>query len=198
VPDGVFQAEVVSPEAALVETPATALVLRSSDGDLTILDGHTALVTDVVPGEVRIDLPEGDPIRLAVHGGYLQVETGAGLDRGPEMGGVTTVGGTGGSGTAQSTTTGERSTRVTLLAGVAERAEDIDVPRAERAREIAQARIEELQAIVGRTERPAVSEGAEEAPSEEEQELAEAEAALRRAEVRLEVAGVTSGTGSGN
>lgn len=171
MPEGTFQAEVVSPESALVETPATALVLRSSDGDLTILDGHTALVTDVVPGEVRIEVPEGDPVRLAVHGGYLQVAT---------------------------TTGDEAGTRATLLAGVAERAEDIDVPRAERAREVAQTRIDELQAIVGRSERPAVTtEGADEAPSAEEQELAEAEAALRRAEVRLEVAGVTSGAGSG-
>ena len=198
MPDGIFRVEVVTPEAALVETPATALVLRSSDGDLTILDGHTPLITDVVPGEARIEVPEADPIRLAVHAGYLQVETRAGLDTGPATGGVTTTGGTGGAGTAQPTTTGERTTRATLLAGVAERAEDIDVPRAERAREAAQARVEELQAAAGRTERPTVAEGAEAVRTPEEIELEEAEAALRRAEVRLEVAGVTTGASSGS
>ena len=51
-------------------------MLRSSDGDLTVLDGHTPLVTDVVPGEVRVEPGEGDIVRLAVHGGYLQVDTG--------------------------------------------------------------------------------------------------------------------------
>lgn len=196
MPDGTFHVQVVSPEAALVDTPATALVLRSSDGDLTILDGHTPLVTDVVAGEVRIEVPDGEPIRLAAHGGYLQVETRAGLDTGPEMGGVATVGGTGGVGAAQSTTTGERTTRATLLAGVAERAEDIDVPRAERARDAAQARVEELRAATGRAERPATTTEGEEAKSPEEIELDEAESALRRAEVRLEVAGVTSGAGA--
>ena len=71
--DGVFAVEVLTPERRLVEGFARGLVLRSSEGDLTVLDGHTPLITDIVPGEVRVDRPEGDPLRLAVHGGYLQV-----------------------------------------------------------------------------------------------------------------------------
>lgn len=164
--DGRFQLQVVSPEANLLETPATAVVLRSSDGDLTVLDGHTDLITDVVSTEVRVDQSEGEPIRLAVHGGFLQVETGL-----PD----------GGDGEAASK---ERSTRATLLAGVAERAEDIDVPRADQAKEAAQARIDQLRAS-GRIRADDAPEDTPLAP--EDIELASAEAALARAELRLAV-----------
>ncbi|MGH9090370.1 MAG: F0F1 ATP synthase subunit epsilon [Acidimicrobiales bacterium] len=177
--DGLFTLAVVTPEERLVETTARAAVLRSSDGDLTVLDGHTPLITDVVSGEVRVEADEGAEVRLAVHGGFLQVETGTGVaagDGGPGDGGP----GDGGPGD------GERGTRVTVLAGVAERAEQIDVPRAERARDEATARVDELRAATGRT---GATAEAEEAPSTpEEVELAQAEAALRRAELRLEVA----------
>ncbi len=165
--DGVFQVVVVTPEERLIDTAARSVVLRSSDGDLTVLDGHTPLVADVVPGEVRVEPAEGETLHLAVHGGYLQVDTGPT----PE--------------TAEGTVA-VRTTRVTLLAGVAELRDEIDVARAERARDEAQARVEELRAAAGRTGAPGTEE---EGQGAEEAELTQAEAALRRAEVRLEVAG---------
>ena len=171
--DGTFAVELVTPEETLLEARTRAVVLRSSDGDLTVLDGHSPLITDIVPGEVRVDPAEGEPLRFAVHGGYLQVGT-AGAESGDGPGG----------------------TLVTVLAGVAEAAERIDVARAEQARATASARVEELRAA-GRTGAgPAAGGGAEagEHPlTPEDLELAQAEAALRRAEVRLAVAGVTAG-----
>jgi F-type H+-transporting ATPase subunit epsilon len=175
MPDGLFDVRIVTPEAALVETRARAVVLRSSDGELTVLDGHTPLITDVVPGKVRVEPEEGEEQALAVHGGYLQVETGPEVDAGGEAAG------------AEGPAAGERRTRVTLLAGVAERAEDIDVPRAEAAQEGARSRVEELKSQSGRAE--GSRSGEEEGPTVADLELDEAEAALRRAEVRLEVAG---------
>ena len=68
-------------------------------------------------------------------------------------------------------------TRVTLLVGVAELAEEIDVDRARAALETAEARLAELGGTPNRT--PAEGE-------EADPELVEAEAALRRAQVRLE------------
>jgi len=166
--DGVFVTELVTPEEKLLETRARAVVLRSSDGDLTVLDGHTPLITDIVPGEVRVDPEEGEPLRFAVHGGFLHV--------GP-------------TGTEDGTAGG---TLVTVLAGVAEPADRIDVARAERARDAASARVEEL-----RTGRAGQAGGAPEAGEHpvtpEDLELAQAEDALRRAEVRLAVAGVPAG-----
>lgn len=173
MPDGAFELSVVTPESQLLHTDARAVVLRSSDGDLTVLDGHTPIITDVVAGRVRVDPAEGDPVHLAVHGGYLQVETGQGLD-GAEG----------------------RATRVTLLAGTAELADKIDVARAERARAEAESRVEELRATAGRAGGPGVAAAAEgggtEGAAPEDFELVEAEAALRRAQVRLEVAGESS------
>jgi F-type H+-transporting ATPase subunit epsilon len=174
--DGAFTLAVVTPEERLVDTPARSVELRSSDGELTVLDGHTPLVTDVVPGEVKFEPEEGDPVRLAVHGGFLQVETGPGLE--PENGG---------DGGAGAPSAGARSTRVTLLAGVAELADQIDVPRAERAREEATIRVDELRAATGRSGAP--GEAAEAPATPEELELTQAEASLHRAELRLSVAG---------
>lgn len=179
--DGVFSAEVVTPEQRLVSGPARAVVLRSSDGFLTILDGHTDLVTDIVPGEVRVEAEDGTVTRLAVHGGYLQVQTGAGVaddDGGGAQGGGAQAGGT-------------RSTRATVLAGVAEPADGIDVARAEQAKAAAEERIAALQAAGGRE---GARTGAEGETSAEDVELADARAALLRAEVRLQVAGAAAGT----
>ena len=67
---------------------------------------------------------------------------------------------------------------VVILAPVAERADDIDADRARRALERAEQRVAEL----GGT-----ASAGEEGP--EDSELSQAEAARRRAEVRLEVAG---------
>ena len=174
MPDGAFEVSVLTPESELLSTSARAIVLRSSDGDLTVLDGHTPIITDVVPGDVRVDRAEGDPVHLAVHGGYLQVETGQGID-GAEA----------------------RTTRVTLLAATAELADRIDVARAERARAAAEARVEELRGAAGRAGAAGAGaaagaggeQGGEEGATHEGLELSEAEAALRRAEVRLQVAG---------
>ncbi len=155
--------EVVTPEASLFAGPAEAVVLRSSDGDLTILPGHTPLVTDVRPGPVRVDLDGGTSERLAVHGGFLHVDTGA---RGAQEG--------------SNEPDEAASTRVRLLAGVAELASHIDVERAERAKEEAEARLGELR---GAASREVEVEGQPTDP-----EVASAEADLERAEVRLLVA----------
>jgi F-type H+-transporting ATPase subunit epsilon len=166
VADGVFAVEVVTPEQSLVAGGASSVVLATSDGALTVLDGHTPLIGDVVPGEVRVEQPEGPLLRLAVHGGFIQVDTSPGAAEGLAEGDGPLPG---------------LSTRVTVLAGIAELAEEIDVPRAELARDAATQRVNELRAGRG----PAAdSEGADEA----EVVLAEAEGALARAELRLAVA----------
>jgi F-type H+-transporting ATPase subunit epsilon len=155
-----FALEVVTADRLLVDTTAQALVLRTTEGDMTVLDGHTSLVAAVVPGIVRVDPVEGEPVKLAVHGGFLQVDTG------PEE---------------ESEGPSGLTTRVTLLAGVAELASEIDVERARRAKEAAEMRLGEV--------RP---ERVEEDNRAESVEETEAVAALARAELRLELAGESS------
>ena len=161
--DGVFGVEIVTPEQSLYAGGATSIVLATSEGDLTVLDGHTPLVGDVVPVEVRVEQSDGNLVRLAVHGGFLQVDTSPGAAEGLAEGDGPLAG---------------LSTRVTVLAGVAELASEIDVPRAEQARERAAQRVSELGAGRG----PVAED------IEEDVELAEAAGALARAELRLAVA----------
>lgn len=170
--DGVFGLEVVTPEQSLVAGGATAVVLATSEGSLTVLDGHTPLIGDVVPCELKVEQPDGPLLRLAVHGGFVQVDTSPGAADGLAEGDGPLPG---------------LSTRVTVLAGIAERAEEIDVPRAETARDAATQRVNELRS--GRGGAPAVTTASEGETAEEGGvALAEAEGALARAELRLAVA----------
>ena len=155
--DSLFQINVVTPERILLTGMASEVILRTGEGDVTFLAGHTPLVGTVQPGVVRIVRPEADEVRVAVHGGFTQVEQGVVLE-----------------GEGDDAVTG---TRVTLLIGVAELAEEIDVDRARAALETAEARLADLGGTANRT--PAEGE-------EADPELVEAEAALRRAQVRLE------------
>jgi F-type H+-transporting ATPase subunit epsilon len=107
-----LKVEIVSPEAALWVGEATALIARSSDGDFTILPQHTTTVGDIVAGIVRVETAEGE-VAFAVHGGYFQV--------GPDE--------------------AEGVTLATVLAGVAEKTTEIDVARAQAAKEAAEAQI---------------------------------------------------------
>ena len=80
--DGVFGVEIVTPEQSLFAGGATSIVLATSEGALTVLDGHTPLVGDVVHCEVKVEQAEGTLVRLAVHGGFLQVDTSPGAAEG--------------------------------------------------------------------------------------------------------------------
>jgi F-type H+-transporting ATPase subunit epsilon len=134
--------EIVTPEAALWTGTATALMARSSEGEFTVLPEHTATVGDVVPYVVRVQTTDEGEIAFAVHSGFFQV--GKGLE--PD------------------------STLATVLASVAERTTEIDVPRAQAAKEAAEARL------------------ASATKGEDENEELLAYAALERAELRLSAA----------
>lgn len=133
--------EIVAPEAALWTGPAMALMARSSDGDFTVLAQHAATVGNVVSSIVRVDTEEGQ-ISFAVHSGFFQV--GPGLE--PE------------------------TTLATVLASVAERTTEIDVARAQAAKDAAQNDLTAAQ------------------KADDEEAALVAAAALERAELRLRAA----------
>jgi F-type H+-transporting ATPase subunit epsilon len=165
VADGVFGVEVVTPEQSLLAGGATSVVLATSEGNLTVLDGHTPLVGDVVSCQLKVEQADGTSTRLAVHGGFVQVDTSPGAAEGLAEGDGPLPG---------------LSTRVTVLAGVAELSDEIDVPRA-----AASQRVNELSG--GRAASSEQGDGAT-----PDQSLVEAEAALVRAELRLAVAAGTA------
>jgi len=157
-----FTVNLVTPERVLLTGLATEVLLRTGDGDATFLANHTPLVGTVEPGVVRVVRSEGDEERVAVHGGFVQVETGVVGDDGEPLG---------------------SGSRVTLLIGVAELAEEIDAPRAQAALAAAESRVAELTGSGGR------GTGDD---GEPDADLVEAEASLRRAQVRLEALDVAS------
>jgi F0F1-type ATP synthase epsilon subunit len=169
--DDSFAVELVTPEANLYAGPATAVVLRTSIGALTVMAGHAPFVGDVVPGEVKVER-EGEPtLHVAAHGGFVYVDTSPGAAEGVEGGTESPIPGL--------------QTRATVLLGVAELAEDIDVARAQVALGAAQQRLDQL-----RGGRGPGSDGDE---GTAVVEIAVVEGTLRRAEVRLQVAGVPTG-----
>jgi F-type H+-transporting ATPase subunit epsilon len=164
--DNLFAIRLVTPERVLVSGITTEVVLRTREGDITFLAGSAPLVGTVEPGVVRVTgtgEAEGEVRRVAVHGGFVQVEQHVTPEGDAETEALE------GSATA---------TRVTILAAVAELSEEIDVERARTAHDAAEAKVGELAgAAAGRT----TGEDDEIDP-----DLAEAQAALVRAEVRLE------------
>jgi F-type H+-transporting ATPase subunit epsilon len=77
---------------------------------------------------------------------------------------------------------------VTILAPVAELAEDIDIDRARLALDVATQKVADLGGVRSGTGDDEAAQG--------DRDLADAEAARQRAEVRLEVAGVTESRGA--
>lgn len=137
-----LKVEIVTPEAPLWVGEATALVARSTEGWFTVLPEHMDMVGDVVPSVVRVGTTEGE-IAIAVHGGFFQVGPGEADDE----------------------------TLATVLAGIAEKVDEIDVARAQAAKEAAEAEI----AADSRTESDTAAG-------------AMAKASLERAELRLSAA----------
>lgn len=179
--DILFAVELATPERVLIRGSAAQVILRTADGDITFLRGHTPLVGEVEPGVVRVVAEDGDEQRVAVHGGFVQVEQNVDPDSESEA-------------PARSLSP-LSGTRVTVLAGIAELAEEIDIERAQLAHEAAETRVSELTAA-GRIGGSGSAGSGSEAVEEVDIEVVEATAALLRAEVRLEVAGATAGSGS--
>lgn len=130
-----LQVELVSPEEVVLETTASMVVARTTDGDIAFQPGHVPFIGVLLPERVRIyGEDEGDTQLIAVHSGFVEVA----------------------------------HDKVAILSDVAEPAGDIDVDRANAAADRARASLADD-------------------PDDEE-----AAAALRRAEVRLAVAGGTA------
>lgn len=127
--------ELVSPERIAFSGRANMVICRTLSGDVAFLAGHVPFIGVLEAHPVRIVLEDGTEQVVAVHHGFVEVSP-------PE---------------------GE-TTRITVLSDLAELAEDIDVGRAEAAKERAMARL-----------------------ASDEHDV-DAKAALQRAEVRLSVA----------
>jgi len=99
--------EIVAAERRVLEDDVDEIVAPTPDGQIGILPRHAAVLTLLVPGEMRLKKGDQETV-LAIGGGLLEVA----------------------------------DNRVTILVDSAERAEEIDIARAEEARRRAADRVQ--------------------------------------------------------
>jgi F-type H+-transporting ATPase subunit epsilon len=64
--------EIVTPEAKTFSDDVDSVVIPGSEGEFGVLPQHVALMTEIVPGELRI-MKGGEETRLAVGSGFVEV-----------------------------------------------------------------------------------------------------------------------------
>jgi F-type H+-transporting ATPase subunit epsilon len=64
--------EIVTPEAKTYSEDVTMVTLTGTEGEMGILPGHMALMTQLVAGEILVN-KDGQTISLAVGDGFVQV-----------------------------------------------------------------------------------------------------------------------------
>lgn len=64
---------VVSAERALWSGEAKSVVAKTPEGEIGILAGHEPVLALLVEGPLRIELPDGAKLLVAVHGGFFSV-----------------------------------------------------------------------------------------------------------------------------
>lgn len=65
--------EMVAVERRVWSGKATAVLARTTEGELGVLPGHEALLGELVDGVVTVRVSDGRDVIAAVHGGFLSV-----------------------------------------------------------------------------------------------------------------------------
>ncbi|WP_457622534.1 ATP synthase F1 subunit epsilon [Persephonella sp.] len=68
-----YPLEVVTPEGIVFKGEVEQTVINTADGEIGILENHMLLLTNVVPGRLRIEIPEEEPKEYAVTHGVIDV-----------------------------------------------------------------------------------------------------------------------------
>lgn len=124
--------EITTPERTTFKDEIDSLTVRTKDGEITILPHHIPLVASLASGELIVR-KDGVATPMIVGGGFVEVKRDVPRGVRPSLVGLTPP-----------TSHGDKSmTRVIILADAAERVEEIDVKRAEEARERARKAIED-------------------------------------------------------
>jgi F-type H+-transporting ATPase subunit epsilon len=69
-----IQLTIVSAEGEIFAGEARMVFLPGSEGDLGVTPRHAPLLSMLKPGEVRVQLPEGEELSFFVGGGALEVQ----------------------------------------------------------------------------------------------------------------------------
>ncbi|BDA86613.1 ATP synthase epsilon chain [Aureimonas sp. SA4125] len=72
-----FQFELVSPERLLVSEAATAILAPGTDGYMTVMAGHSPVMSTLKPGVVVVTTAGGIDRRFYVRGGFADITNAA-------------------------------------------------------------------------------------------------------------------------
>jgi F-type H+-transporting ATPase subunit epsilon len=67
-----FFFKIVTPERVVFEAQVAQATLPTAQGEITVLPNHIPLVSNLIPGEIIVDV-DGKQQSLAVSGGFVQV-----------------------------------------------------------------------------------------------------------------------------
>ena len=69
-----FKFELVSPERLLISEDASEVQVPGSEGDFTVLSGHSPVLSTLRPGVLNVKLVDGKSRRIYVKGGFAEVD----------------------------------------------------------------------------------------------------------------------------
>ena len=68
-----MQVTVITPETEAFRGEATFVLARATDGDVGVLPNHAPMIAALSIWPLRIDTSTGESVKLAVFGGFLEV-----------------------------------------------------------------------------------------------------------------------------
>ena len=68
-----FSMNVVASDKTFYQGKGVSITLPAKDGGITILAHHADMMVAIVPGEIRIETPEGEKMVAVCGGGFAQV-----------------------------------------------------------------------------------------------------------------------------
>ena len=69
-----IQVDIVSAEGEIFSGEATMVIVPAKMGEVGITPGHAPLLTDLRPGELRVQAPDSEELYFYVTGGILEVQ----------------------------------------------------------------------------------------------------------------------------
>lgn len=65
--------DIVTPDRVVLSETATSLSAPGVQGSFGLLSNHAPFMSELEPGDLRLVLPSGNEIHIAVTGGFLQI-----------------------------------------------------------------------------------------------------------------------------
>lgn len=69
-----FKFELVSPERLLMSEDVAEVQVPGSEGDFTVLAGHSPVLSTILPGVLTVKLADGKFRKIYVKGGFAEVD----------------------------------------------------------------------------------------------------------------------------